>query len=215
MCCRQCFDCACSSDDPADLCRSGVLRYDSSHRSGFLPPPARTYFDRRFYGFGCNTLYFLLDILFPHMDIAIAIRMKQLPGKVGMFDGFSAAPVKMTDATAFSRGVAHVFSNLYQIHPGVGHPHPCRGFFIGPGSVMTHQAIDVAHIRKIKTVVFPAIACVTRCATSLVAYGANSEIVEGCCGFPVPDLLSVIHSIERWTPPKPVSCCQHILGNHF
>ena len=156
-----------------------------------------------------------LEVIPAHMDIAIAIRMKQLPGKVGMFDGFSAAPVKMTDATAFSRGVAHVFSNLYQIHIRVGHPRPCRGFFIRPGGVVTHQAIDVAHIRKIKTVVFPAIACVTRCATSLVAYGANSEIVDGCCGFPVPNLLSVIHGIERWAAPEPMRCCQHIFPGFF
>jgi len=60
---------------------------------------------------------------------------------------------------------------------------------------MANQTVDFGLICKVKRFVFPTVACVTRCATSLVANGANSEIVQRGCGFTMLNLLSVLHGV--------------------
>jgi hypothetical protein len=54
-----------------------------------------------------------------------------------------------------------------------------REFFIGSGLFVTNQTIDAGLIREIKILAFPTITGVAGCATSLVAFDVNSEIVDG------------------------------------
>jgi hypothetical protein len=136
-----------------------------------------------------------LEIETAHVDVAVALRLKELAREIGVLDGFAAAPVEMTIPTGFAGCAADAFGDRHQIHVGIGHAGGSWGFLVGAGAIMAHQAVDLGHIAKIKRCVFPSIAGVTTGATSLVADDADSEVVRSNGGFTELDLLSVIQGV--------------------
>ncbi len=61
---------------------------------------------------------------------------------------------------------------------------PGRKFFVCSSLFVTDQAIYFALVGEIEVLAFPSIACVTRCATSLVAFYVHSEVIDRQTAFP-------------------------------
>jgi len=133
----------------------------------------------------------------------------QLARKIGVFDRLAAA-VEMALAAGGPAGVAHIFGDVFQIHVFRGHAGSRRCFFISVRGVVTDQTIDAGHVVEVKRSVFPTVSNVTGCATSLVADGADSEIVERRRGLAVLNLLSMLHGIGAVAFPQPVNGGEHV-----
>lgn len=136
-----------------------------------------------------------LEIIAAHMDIAISVRMKQLPGKVGMLHRLATTAVEVAFATRFSAGVPHFSGDRHQIHVRFGHTCRRRRFFISTRGIVADQAIDVSHVRKIEGVVFPTISGMARCAARLVGVDTGAEVVHCRGGFAVTNRLPMVHGI--------------------
>ena len=80
---------------------------------------------------------------------------------------------------------------------------------------MTNQTIYISFIVKIKRTIFPPITGMTTCATSLVADGANSEIIQRGGTFTVLNLLSTINGMGRGAFPLPMGRQQHLFTSIF
>jgi hypothetical protein len=102
-----------------------------------------------------------LKVIASHVDVAASLRVKELPGKIRVLHGFTAAPVEMALPAGFPGGVPDVFGHMDQIHLGIGHAGGRRRLLVGPGGVVTDQAVDPGLVGEIKGVVLPAVSCVT------------------------------------------------------
>jgi hypothetical protein len=167
----------------------------TGHRSfghGYGRTPARNLVVPCFMTFGA------VKIIAAHVNITVPIRFKKLPGHIGMFDGIPATAIKMTGTATGTAGVTDVLSHPFQIH--LFDRETCsrrwRVFLIGSGCIMAHQAIHSGFVCKIKGRIFPAVSCMTGCATSLVADGADSEIVQGRGTLAMHDVLSMSGGIR-------------------
>jgi hypothetical protein len=96
-----------------------------------------------------------------------------------MLDGIPAATIEMTGPAAGTAGMPYILCHKFKIHIFLGHAGTRRIFFVGACGVMAHQAVHFCFVCKIKGIVFPTISCMTACATSLVADGADSVVVQG------------------------------------
>lgn len=108
--------------------------------------------------------------------------------------------------------MANVLSDKFQVDIFFGHTGSRRIFFVLSNGIVAYQAIYFRFIGEIERIVFPAISGMTACATSLVAYRADSVIVQGCRAFPMHDVLSMTRGIRRRAFPQPVGGFQHIFG---
>jgi len=137
-----------------------------------------------------------LEVVAAHMDIAASIGGKQLPGKFRMLDGLSSAAVEMAVTTCLAAGGAYALGHFDKVYFGVRHPGVGRRFCIGSGPIVADQAIDFCLVGKIKGFVSPSVSRVAACATSLVAVYAHSEIIYGCCGFAMVNVLGTVQGVR-------------------
>ena len=109
-----------------------------------------------------------------------------------MLNAVTAAAIKMACAAIFAGGTTDALSNLIPIRGiigffvafenfgfGNGVAGTSGKFFIRSGLFMADQAINLGLVAEIEILVFPSIAGMTRCATSLVAFDIDSEVVDG------------------------------------
>jgi hypothetical protein len=123
--------------------------------------------------------------------------MQKLAGQIGVFDRFAAAAVEVAVAAGLAGGGPTLLATATRSTSGSGMPAACGGFLVSAGGVVAHQAVDLGHVGKIESCVFPSVAGVTTGATSLVADDAHSEVVGGNGGFAELDLLSMVEGVRR------------------
>jgi len=132
-----------------------------------------------------------------------------------MLDRIPPAAAEVTSPAAPSAGMTDIFRDLDQVNVRFRHTGVGGCFFIAPGGVMTDQAVDLGHIGKVKILISPAVPRVTGCATSLVADGGNSVVVEHIHPFPVHGVLLMFHGVGGRPFPEPVGGFQHIFALRF
>ena len=120
-----------------------------------------------------------LHVVAAHVDVAVAVGLKKLAGQVAVLDRLGAPAVEMALPAGLAGGASHVLGDFDQIDLGIGHAGRRRRLFIGAGGVVADQAVDAGLVGEIEIGVFPSITGVAACATSLVADGAHSEVVDG------------------------------------
>ena len=118
----------------------------------------------------------------------------------------------MAVPAGLARGGADTLGHGHQIHLGIGHAGRRGGFFVGPGGVVTHQAVDLGHVGKVEAGVFPSVSGVATGAARLVAGQTDAEIVGGQGGFAQLDRLSMVEGIGRRSLPQPVGRLEHVLA---
>jgi hypothetical protein len=109
-----------------------------------------------------------------------------------VLDTVTTAARKMACAAIFAGGTTDALGNLVPIRRIIGFFVALKNggfgngvsgtsgkFFIGSGLLMADQAVDLGLVAEIEILVFPSITGMTRCATSLVAFDVNSEVVDG------------------------------------
>ena len=109
-----------------------------------------------------------------------------------MFDTVTATAGEVTGSAVFSCRTADALSDLvpfrWQVfflvaleYRGLFRGVACTGrkFLVCSGLFVTDQAVYFGLVCEIEVFVFPPIACVTRCATSLVALYVHSEVIDG------------------------------------
>jgi hypothetical protein len=109
-----------------------------------------------------------------------------------VFYAVTAAAGKVAGSAIFSGGPPHALCDFVPVGRLVGFTITLkddglwgrvagagRKLLIGTGLFVTNQAIDPGLVSKVKIIVLPTITGVTGCATSLVAFDVDSEVVNG------------------------------------
>jgi hypothetical protein len=92
-----------------------------------------------------------------HMDITVSAGVIQLTAHVGMLNLISPATEEMTIPAGLPAGRTHILGHVHQIDLSGRHTGSSGYFLIAPGCIMAYQTVDVFHILKIETLVFPAV----------------------------------------------------------
>ncbi len=108
-----------------------------------------------------------------------------------MLDAVTATAGKMAGAAVFACRAADALGDLVPFrrevffivaleYGGLFSWVACTGrkFFVCSSLFVTDQAIYFALVGEVEVLAFPSIACVTRCATSLVAFYVHSEVID-------------------------------------
>jgi hypothetical protein len=128
--------------------------------------------------------------------------------EVPVFDAVAATTVEVAGSTVVAGRSADALGSGQEVGPL--RRVPGQVLRVRTGTVVAHEAVDVALVGDVERVVFPPVPGVTGRAGRLIALDAEAEVVEGVL-LPEGNRFVVPFDLDRGVLPQPVLAVEHLL----